>query len=57
LKHTLGLWDTLASRLGEQRLKVTFGVKPGTSNAWLHYYAETIGSLELPSWELREGTL
>jgi hypothetical protein len=33
---------------GTQRLKVTFAVKPGTSHGWLHYYAETIGQLELP---------
>jgi hypothetical protein len=33
---------------GAQRLKLTFAVKPGASKAWLHYYAETIGVLELP---------
>ena len=33
---------------GEQRLKLTFSIKPGASKAWLHYYAETIGVLELP---------
>jgi hypothetical protein len=33
---------------GEQRLKLTFTVKPGSSKAWLHYYAETIGALDLP---------
>jgi len=33
---------------GEQRLKLTFEVKPGSSRAWLHYYAETIGVVELP---------
>ena len=32
---------------GAQRLKVTFAVKPGTSRAWLQYYAETVGQLEL----------
>jgi len=36
---------------GVQRLKVTFAVKPGTAKAWLHYYAETIGSLDLPPWK------
>ena len=36
---------------GEQRLKIIFAVKPGTSKAWLHYYSETIGSLDLPAWK------
>jgi hypothetical protein len=40
---------------GTQRLKVTFAVRPGTGKAWLHYYAETIGQLELPRPELRVG--
>jgi hypothetical protein len=35
---------------GEQRLKITFAVKPGTSTAWLHYYSESIGALEFPRW-------
>ena len=35
---------------GERRLRVTFAVKPGTSKAWLHYYAETLGSMEFPAW-------
>jgi hypothetical protein len=33
---------------GPQRLRLTFAVKPGTSRAWLQYYAEPIGELELP---------
>jgi hypothetical protein len=37
---------------GVQRLKVTFEVKPGTSTAWLHYYNEPIGTLELPAWNV-----
>jgi hypothetical protein len=37
---------------GSQRLKVTFGVKPGITKAWLQYYNETLGSLELPRWEM-----
>ncbi|HWX20348.1 MAG TPA: hypothetical protein VN578_10660 [Candidatus Binatia bacterium] len=37
---------------GSQRLKVTFGVKPGSTKAWLQYYNETLGPLELPRWEL-----
>jgi len=36
---------------GQQRLKVTFAIVPGTSKAWLQYYNETIGSLELPPWQ------
>jgi len=36
---------------GVQRLKVTFAVKRGTAKAWLHYYAEAIGSLDLPPWK------
>jgi hypothetical protein len=35
---------------GVQRLKITFAVIPGTSEAWLHYYNETIGKLDLPLW-------
>lgn len=37
---------------GSQRLKITFAVRPGTSQAWLQYYNQAIGSLELPRWEL-----
>jgi hypothetical protein len=36
---------------GEQRLKVVFAVKPGMSKAWLQYYNETLGSLDLPPWK------
>lgn len=32
---------------GEQRLKVTFGVKPGTTRAWLCYYSEALGEVVL----------
>ena len=35
---------------GEQRLKLTFSVTPGTTKAWLQYYNEPIGSLLLPAW-------
>lgn len=35
---------------GVARLKITFAVKPGNSRVWLHYYNETIGSMELPPW-------
>lgn len=34
-----------------QRLKLTMAVKPGTSTAWVHYYNEPIGTLELPPWK------
>jgi hypothetical protein len=37
---------------GEQRLRVIFAVKPGTSKAWLQYYNEPLGSLELPPWKV-----
>jgi hypothetical protein len=43
--------DDVGKYPGVQRLKVTFSVKPGTSKAWLHYYSETIGLLELPAWK------
>jgi hypothetical protein len=33
---------------GEQRLKIVFEVKPGATQAWLHYYHEPIGQLKLP---------
>jgi hypothetical protein len=36
---------------GEQRLKVTFAVKPGTPKVWVHYYNEPLGELALPPWE------
>jgi hypothetical protein len=41
---------------GEQRLKVTFAVKPGTRKAWLQYYNETLGTLDLPPWKLATTT-
>jgi len=37
---------------GEQRLKIIFAVKPGTSKAWMHYYDEAVGMLDLPAWQL-----
>ncbi|MCD6050696.1 MAG: hypothetical protein K0Q55_2099 [Verrucomicrobia bacterium] len=33
---------------GQQRLLITFAVKPNSSKAWLHYYDEPIGTLKLP---------
>jgi hypothetical protein len=41
---------------GEQRLKVTFAVKPGTTKAWLQYYNETLGILDLPPWKVAAAT-
>ena len=38
---------------GPKRLRVTFNVKPGTSRAWMNYYAEALGEIELPRWEVR----
>jgi hypothetical protein len=37
---------------GEQRLLLTFAVKPNTSTAWFNYYNEPIGTLELPRWQV-----
>jgi hypothetical protein len=42
--------DDSGKHPSEARLKITFAVTPGTSSAWLHYYNETLGSLELPPW-------
>jgi len=36
---------------GPQRLRLTFAVKPGTSRAWMQYYAEPLGEVMLPAWE------
>ena len=54
------IWDSLqfgpddpGKYPGEQRLKITFEVQPGVSKAWLHYYNEPIGTLELPIGESR----
>jgi hypothetical protein len=51
------IWDGSAFVLDEQckypgiqRLKLTVATTPGTSKAWLHYYNEPIGCLELPPW-------
>ena len=38
---------------GTQRLRLTFAVKPGTSRAWVQYYAEPLGEVTLPVWEAR----
>jgi hypothetical protein len=53
--HSVEIWNGTAfgpddpgKYPGEQRLKVIFEVKPGTTNAWLHYYNQPIGQLKLP---------
>jgi hypothetical protein len=33
---------------GEQRLLLTFAVKPGTSKAWLQYYDAPVGLMDVP---------
>lgn len=38
---------------GPKRLRVTFGVKPGTSRASINYYAEALGEVELPRGAMR----
>jgi len=53
--HSVEIWNGTAfgsddpgKYSGEQRLKIIFAVKPGTPQAWLHYYHEPIGQLKLP---------
>jgi hypothetical protein len=53
--HSVEIWNGMAfgpddegKYPGEQRLKITFQVKPGASRAWLHYYNEPLGDLTLP---------
>lgn len=53
--HSVEIWDGSAfgpddsdKYPGEQRLKIIFEVKQGTKSAWLSYYHEAIGQLELP---------
>jgi len=53
--HSVEIWNGTAfgpddpgKYPGEQRLKIVFEVKPGTTNAWLHYYNQPIGQLKLP---------
>ena len=36
---------------GEQRLKLIVALEPGTSNAWLQYYNESLASLAFPAWQ------
>jgi len=53
--HSVEIWNGTAfgpddpgKYPGEQRLKIIFEVKPGANAAWLCYYNETIGQLNLP---------
>jgi hypothetical protein len=53
--HSVEVWngsafgsDDPGKYPGEQRLKIIFEVKPGSNAAWLYYYNEPIGHLNLP---------
>jgi hypothetical protein len=53
--HSVEIWngsafgpDDPGKYPGEQRLKIIFQVKPGENTAWLHYYNECLGQLNLP---------
>jgi hypothetical protein len=48
--------DDIGKYPGEQRLKLTVEVTPGTRHTWLYYYQEKIGPLELPEWRLDAAT-
>ncbi len=57
--HRIQVWDGKAfgpddpgKYPGEQRLMVTFAIKPGTKSVWLQYYNESIGELEIPEWRV-----
>jgi len=61
--HNVMIWDgsifgpdDAGKYPGEQRLNVTFAMKPGTAKAWLQYYNETIGPLDVPVWQPQVGT-
>lgn len=49
--------DDADEHSGGAHLKITFAVKPGTSSAWVCYYGETLGSIELPPWNLQGAPL
>ena len=56
--HTVAVWDgskfgpdDACKYPGEQRLKLTVAVEPGTSKAWLQYYNQSLASLEFPAWQ------
>lgn len=44
--------DDVGKYPGEQRLKITFALKPGTKTSYLQYYNQTIGQLEFPEASL-----
>jgi hypothetical protein len=53
--HSVEVWngsafgpDDPGKYPGEQRIKIIFEVKPVENTAWLHYYNEPIGQLNLP---------
>ena len=45
--------DDSGEHSGGAHLKITFAVKPDTTSAWVCYHGETLGSIELPSWNLQ----
>jgi len=56
--HNVEIWDGVTftpddpgKYPGEQRLKLTVSVEPGTSRAWLQYYDVSLAALELPAWQ------
>jgi hypothetical protein len=56
--HSVEIWDGAkfgaddeGKYPGEQRLKLTVALEPGTSRAWLQYYNESLASLEFPAWQ------
>lgn len=49
--------DDSGEHSGQAHLRITFAVKPGTSSAWVCYYGETLGNLELPPWNLQDAPL
>lgn len=49
--------DEIGKHPGEQRLKLIIEATPGTRHAWLYYYQEKIGPLELPEWRPRAANM
>jgi len=55
--HDCRVWDGSAfgpddpgKYPGQQRLKLTFGFKPGTTKAWVYYYNEILGQIDIPEY-------
>jgi hypothetical protein len=56
--HDCRVWDGSAfgpddpgKYPGQQRLKLTFGFKPGTTKAWVYYYNEILGQIDIPEYK------